>query len=78
VFKNGLAFNKEKYFGMTFNGYRWAGRYADGTHMFVKEEKLTYPPYRKYYEMRCTEDQLSNGDAEFMSLHKMTYAGSAR
>lgn len=70
--------DKQKYRAMNFNGYEWGGLNEDGTHFFVKETRLKEPPYRLYAEMRCTEDMLTNGDAEFMSLHGMTYTGKAK
>jgi len=75
---NAKPFDKAKYLNMAFNGFVWGGLNDDGTHFFVRETRLKNPPYITYAEMRCTEEMLTNGDAEFMSLHGLTYTGKAR
>jgi len=60
-------FNTEKYIGMEFNGYRWFNHYK-GVHSF---QKRTNDGYR-WMLVECTEEQLYNGDIEFMTKHGWT------
>jgi len=75
---NAKPFDKAHYSGMTFNGYVWGGLNEDGTHFFVKETRSKNPPYRLYSEMRCTEEQLTNDDADYMSMNNLTYTGKVK
>jgi len=59
-------FDKEKFRGMTFNGYSWVG-YDFGVHLFtVKMKDGTWAL------IQCKEEQLFNGDIEFMTKHHLT------
>lgn len=60
-------FDAEKYIGMEFNGYKWANHYK-GVHSFQKQTE----DGRGWMLVECTEEQLSNGDAEFMTKHGWT------
>ena len=60
-------FDTEKYAGMEFNGYKWFYHYK-GVHSFQKRTSDGY----KWMLIECTEEQLYNGDIEFMTEHGLT------
>ncbi len=60
-----MQFNKSKYQDLIFNGYEWA--YHDrGVHTFQK------PMFGRCKVVECSEEQLQNGDIEFMTQHEWT------
>lgn len=60
-----MKHSKEHYRKITHNGFVWYG-FCDGFHCFSKKEKSGY------LNLRCREDQLSNGDFEFMADNGLT------
>lgn len=59
--------NIDKYIGMEINGYRWFS-HNKGVHSF---QRRTTDGYR-WELVQCTEEQLHNGDIEFMTEHGWT------
>lgn len=55
----------EKYRDLSYNGYKWVG-VEDGIHTFSKQSG------NGFYVIECTEEQLSNGDIEFMTERGIT------
>ncbi len=55
----------EKYRNLSYNGYKWVG-VEDGIHTFSKQSG------NGFYVIECTEEQLSNGDIEFMTERGIT------
>ena len=53
--------------GKEVNGFRWFSHYK-GVHDFTKRSEGSY----SYAHIQCTEDQLTNGDIEFMTEHGWT------
>ena len=60
-------FDTEKYIGMVFNGYKWFSHYK-GVHRFQKRTNDRY----RWMLIECTEEQLYNGDIEFMAENGWT------
>lgn len=59
--------NNVKYSGLTFNGFVWFNHYQ-GVHSFQKKSDDGY----KWELIQCTEEQLTNGDIEFMTQNGLT------
>lgn len=60
-----MVFDKSKYVGMNFSGFEWA--YFDkGIHTFSKKIASGY------VKIECSEEQLTNGDIEFMAESNIT------
>lgn len=58
--------NKKIYFqNLSFNGFQWTGS-DRGIHSFQKKTALGYQL------IECSEDQLHNGDLEFMTEHGLS------
>jgi len=55
-----------KHVGLIINEYHWFSHYR-GVHAFQKQQSDG-----KFCEIECTEEQLHNGDIEFMTLHGLT------
>lgn len=60
------ALDKDYYRALKPNGYQWFGL-IDGLHHFSKEIESG-----KWAELRCREEQITNGDLEFMAEHGLT------
>jgi len=60
-------FDVEKYIGLEFNGYKWFSHHK-GVHSFQKRSDDGH----RWMLIQCTEDQLSNGDADFMTKNGWT------
>ena len=55
--------------GVVINGYKcFYANENKGLYEFSKETKSGY------LHIKCTEEQLTNGDIEFMTQHDLTYA----
>jgi hypothetical protein len=57
---------KSHYQSLNYNGYTWSG-YWSKRHHFTKREGAGY------LHIQCTEEQLTNGDIEFMCEHGLSY-----
>lgn len=57
---------KEHYRTIKANGFSWFG-FLDGLHHFSKQRADG-----KYAQIRCREEQLENGDFEFMAENGLT------
>ena len=55
-----MEHTKSHYRKITRNGFKWWG-FVDGFHNFSKQVDTG-----KWFNIRCREDQLTNGDFEFM------------
>ena len=66
------AFDKKKYIDLEFNGYRWFSHFK-GVHSFQK--KLNDGRWGK---IECSEEQLNNGDIQFMAEHEMTLSSKLK
>ena len=60
-----MKHHKQHYKDLRYNGFRWFG-FIDGIHHFSK--KVT----NGYLEMQLVEEDLENGNAEFMSENGLT------
>jgi hypothetical protein len=61
-----MKFDKEKYRNLTFNGFVWWG-FVEGLHNFRKELERG-----KWLNVQCTEEQLYNGDIQYMTEKLIT------
>ena len=60
-----MTFDKSKYIKLTFNGYSWC-MFNKGIHTFSKKVAGGYA------SVECSEEQLTNGDIEFMTENGIT------
>jgi len=51
---------------------RYAWSQLNAMRRTMSDSKTTYA------EMRCTEEQLTNGDADYMSMNNLTYTGKVK
>ncbi len=58
-------FDKNQYSKMEFNGYKWAF-HSKGIHTFTKKEGAVWTV------IECSEEQLYNGDIQFLTEHGLT------
>lgn len=61
-----LIHDKDYYRAIKPSGFMWFGL-IDGFHHFSKEVERG-----KWLEIRCREEQLTNGDIDFMAEHGLT------
>ena len=60
-----MKFDKTKYQDLQFNDFKWI--YWDrGLHCFQKKES------NGFSILHCSEEQIANGDLEYMTLHGLT------
>ncbi len=60
-----MKFDKTKYQDLQFNDFKWI--YWDrGLHCFQKKES------NGFSILHCSEEQIANGDLEYMTLHGIT------
>ena len=55
---------------LTSNGYTWYASESDGSQMFMKT--VGTPGNPRYLDMRCTPEDLTNGNFEFFAKHGLT------
>ena len=63
--------NIKKYIGMEVNGFKWFSHYK-GVHSFQKRCE------NGYVMVECTEEQLYNGDIDFMTKNGWTLGKQKR
>ena len=62
-----LAQPKSYYKNLNFDGFKWGG-FDDGMHFFVRGNNQT-----GFETMWCKESCLTNGNADYMSKHGLTF-----
>jgi hypothetical protein len=66
-----MKHSKSHYKSITHNGYQWGGYDGNDMHFFTKEVKEGYRVVG-YLELKCSEEDLTNGNFEFMADNGLT------